>query len=259
MSEAQRLLALVLVSCNQCGILVTPNTLQTELSMRFGLILAAMLLVSGPAASEGVPHADIYVVDLGEKVDGLSLNAYVNEWWQWAFSMRQSESPVSDLTGEYCGVNQRGPVWFLAGGYGTSKINRTCPVPEGRHIFFPVINLIEYTEPGSEKSCDSVRAHVAENNARYVYVKVRLDGSEVTNAERFRLASSECFDPLLRVPEAFNPPSFAPAATDGYWMMVRPLPVGHHTLEFRAFYTNPDEELGDMVQNITYDLMILAQ
>lgn len=226
--------------------------------MRLAIIIAGALLVSDMAVSEEIALADSYVVELGEAVDGRSLNAFVNEWWQWAFSMRQSESPVSDLTGEHCGVNQAGAVWFLAGGYGTSKINRSCTVPEGQHIFFPVINVLEYTPPGSEGSCDVVRTRAAENNGQYVYVKVRLDGSEVTDAERFRLASSDCFDPLMRVPKAIDPPSFAPAATDGYWIMLRPLPTGRHTLEFRAFYTNSGAGLGDMVQNITYDLTILG-
>lgn len=40
--------------------------------------------------------------------------------------------------------------------------------------------------------------------------------------------------------------------------MLQPLPPGPHLLEFRAFYTNPDEALGDMVQNIAYNLTILS-
>ncbi len=53
------------------------------------------------------------------KVEGISQPELTNRWWQWAGSFEYADSPVSDATGERCGAGQEGPVWFLAGTYGS--------------------------------------------------------------------------------------------------------------------------------------------
>ena len=37
------------------------------------------------------------------------------QWWDWILGIPASNSPVLDETGEDCAVDQRGPVWYLAG------------------------------------------------------------------------------------------------------------------------------------------------
>src|SRR5437588_12909771 len=70
---------------------------------------------------------------------GLSYPQWSAKWWQWEWSTPFAINPVFDTTGIDCGVNQSGPVWFLAG---TSGFNatRNCIVPAGKMIFFPIIN-----------------------------------------------------------------------------------------------------------------------
>jgi hypothetical protein len=66
------------------------------------------------------------------------------EWWQWAYSIPLSQSPpFNDNTGEKCMYGQRGAIWFLAG----VAESRTCSVPEGVSIFFPVINSSNFNSP----------------------------------------------------------------------------------------------------------------
>ena len=59
-------------------------------------------------------------------------------WWQWLLAIPTAESPTVDSTGENCGVNQEGPVWFLAGTTGGSAV-RNCIIPAGKAILFPII------------------------------------------------------------------------------------------------------------------------
>ena len=62
------------------------------------------------------------------------------EWWQWGFE--SGEDVIGDPTGEFCDVNQpKGNIWFLAGNRGGTT-ERTCTIPEGKHLFFPVLNTI---------------------------------------------------------------------------------------------------------------------
>ncbi len=76
------------------------------------------------------------------------------EWMQWALSLPNDVNPIvdttGDLTGDLCPVGQRGPVWFLAGTFfgSTAPVKRTCMVPEGTTLLFPVINGFAFNTPG---------------------------------------------------------------------------------------------------------------
>lgn len=219
------------------------------------VVLALALAL--PAAAETALEALVVAPD--ERVAGQPLSDQVNQWWQWAFSMPDSESSIVDTDGTFCGTGQSGAVWYLAGGYGSAKIERSCAIPAGRHLFFPIINLVQMEYPATEADCAGIRDQASRNNDTFVYLKVFLDGAALERPERFRIASESCFDPYARTPVIAGAPQNALAATDGYWIMLRPLPPGPHRLEFRAFYTNPDEAYGDMVQNIAYDLTVQAE
>lgn len=218
---------------------------------------AALAFTSALPAWAETRGFDALVVAPDQTVDGLPLATYANLWWQWAFSMAEAESPVLDEVGTFCSVNQAGPVWFLAGGYGSSRIDRVCEVPAGRHLFFPIINVIQVLYPATDADCPALQAEAATNNDRFVYLKVFLDGAALDQPDRYRIASATCFEPFARTPAYAAAPKDALAATDGFWIMLHPLPPGAHRLDFRAFYTNPDEALGEMVQNISYDLTVL--
>jgi hypothetical protein len=218
---------------------------------------AVTLALALPAQAEPL-DIDALVVLPDEMVQGQTLPTYANLWWQWAFSMSNSESAIVDTDGAFCANGQSGLVWFLAGSYGSSKIERSCSIPADRHLFYPIINVVQNLFPASVADCVAIKAEAARNNDRFVYLKVLLDGTELSQPELYRIASAACFDPFARVPADVGAPRDALAATDGYWVMLRPLPPGPHRLEFRAFYTNPDEEFGDMVQNIAYDLIVEA-
>lgn len=220
------------------------------------LLLLLVLPTMAPAETSATLPSP--VVELSEPVDGKSLAEYANQWWQWAAAMPPPQSAVRYETGAFCAEGQSGPVWFLAGGYGTSRIDRNCTIPANRHLFFPVINIMQMYSPAYGSDCAQAMAMVARENDTFVYLKVIFDGLPIDHPEHYRIASQTCFDPYERVADDPQSPKGILAATDGYWIMLRPLSPGRHRLEFRAFYSNPDEALGDMVQNITYDLDVLA-
>ncbi len=80
---------------------------------------------------------------------GAATPELTTQWWQWAMATPSESNPVRDLTGIHCGVGQSGDVWFLAGGFGPSKIRRSCEVPRSKQIFFPLINMANW--PMSEQ------------------------------------------------------------------------------------------------------------
>ena len=45
-------------------------------------------------------------------------------------------------------------------------------------------------------------------------------------------------------------------AADGYWLLIKPLPTGRHTLTIGANYATDDNGYGRMVQNFEYVLHV---
>jgi hypothetical protein len=227
------------------------NTVREDIYMRIRLYLLHFLSLFVCLAHAGNDE----LIDTTEKINGLTQSDYANVWWQWAISMSSEESPVRDQTGAKCAVGQRGPVWFLAGGYGSSHIQRHCHVPAGKYIYFPVINMLYY--PGNEQSrlsCEEAMQSAAVNNDSLQSFRVSIDGHEYVNPALFRRASSKCFDLIARKHDKYTHTMVYPSATDGYWVMLKPLPPGQHHLSFGARYYRPGSSEGMMIQDIEYML-----
>src|SRR5437762_1456121 len=106
------------------------------------LVLAATF-VSPAFAQTGTGIA----VPPGERVADTSQADWSKAWWQWAGSFDRADSPVADRTGTSCHLKQSGPVWFLAGTYGTRRTIRTCTIPRDKYLFFPLINYVVMPGP----------------------------------------------------------------------------------------------------------------
>ncbi|WP_139203171.1 hypothetical protein [Amphritea atlantica] len=196
------------------------------------------------------------IVNPGESVSGKHLDEYANMWWQWTYTMPKEISPVRDTTGKYCHVGQQGEVWFLAGGYGTSKIKRRCEIPQGKYIFFPVINMAYWPRTEGSMSCDSAKRSAALNNDELLSIQVELDSMKALNPTSMRVASQDCFNLLGLVPKRYSPPNLYPAATDGYWVMLKPLAKGAHILKFNAMYNREKGAYSKMAQDIEYKIFV---
>lgn len=193
---------------------------------------------------------------MDEKVSEKYLHEYANMWWQWTNTMGKKESPVIDRAGDKCGVNQSGNVWFLAGGYGSSKISRKCVIPEGKHIFFPIINMAYWPRQGRTITCERVKKGAALNNDNLLLINAELDGNQIPEVSKYRIKSDKCFDLLGLIPKKLNAPKIFPSATDGYWLMLKPLTKGKHTLKFSAQYNRVNGTFGQMAQDIEYELEV---
>jgi hypothetical protein len=217
-------------------------------------IVAAIVLVCVDAASA----AGNYVVAPHSSVAGKTLGEHGSAWWQWALSIPLDESPVKDTTGVKCAVGQGGNVWFLAGTYESTPIRRRCTIPHGKYIFFPVINMVYWPSGERAVSCDAVKQSAALNNDNLALIEIEVDGTRVPTPRDHREASAVCFDVFARIPKDVTRPPGYPAASDGYWIMLKPLPTGKHRIHFRAAYDRPDGAAGDLRQDVSYEITVTA-
>jgi hypothetical protein len=177
-----------------------------------------------------------------------SLSELTAQWWQWALSIPTGQNPQLDPTGQYCMVGQRGPIWFLAGVQGGGPATRTCSVPEGAALFFPVINDVSINSPnvcGSGPENESVK-DLRQMSKSFIdgvppsSVKVQVDG----NKTPFRRVQSQVFEVALPDDNVFDafcggPGSvpatiYSPSVDDGYYVTLGPLKPGEHTIHFQA-------------------------
>lgn len=190
------------------------------------------------------------------------------EWWQWALSIPPSANPLADATGEKCMVGQHGSVWFLAGIFNSGEPTvRSCSVPKGKALFFPIVNSVNVDTPNI---CGQGSAHVSVDDLRTgaaafidgaTKLSAEVDGKPIRNLRRVKskvfavaLPEDNLFDAPCIAAKLGNVPAgvFAPAVDDGYYVRLKPLKAGRHTVHFHA--ENPSQSF---VLDVTYNLTVV--
>ena len=201
---------------------------------------ALLTVMHAPLAAELVLATDA-------KVQGKSQTEWSRLWWQWALSFERDESPVADRTGDRCHLKQdHGSVWFLAGTYGTRRTVRTCTVPRDKYLFFPLINYVVMPPAERNVSCEAATASARQMTDGPQALVLDIDGRRVEKLETHRLATVDCFNVLAQRQAA---PSAYPSASNGYYVMLKPLSPGRHELNFGGI-------LPEMAQAVTYTLIV---
>lgn len=226
------------------------------------LFLATASAVAVAVAAPPVERPTVSpVLPLTAQVEGKGYAQWSAAWWQWAMSM--PVEPYVDPDGRFCDLGQEGPVWFLAGTDGSFDAQRECRIPPGKYLFLPIINMIHQTPLGVKKegkvaSCKELQASAAVNNDHLVSAVVLIDGVLVKNVVSYRVRSEGCFPMYPKLPE--DDRYITPvAASDGYWLMIEPLPIGRHTITVGANYGAPGGGYHHMVQNFEYVLQVGMQ
>lgn len=179
--------------------------------------------------------SNLIYYSIKEKPYGYSYGEWTVKWWQWAVSSPIHMNPVVDNTGKYGGVNQTGPVWFLAGTLGENKMPiRKSVIPFGKAILFPVINyeINQFEDPKLRTELAMVK-HVVDDINDIVNKEAIVDGK---NIPTYRMQSSPkvfnldvCEDNWLGISSGL-----IKAAADGYWVFLKPLDIGKHEIYFHG-------------------------
>ena len=126
------------------------------------------------------------------------------EWWQWALQAPATDTPLFD-DGSKCRVGQEGPVWFLAGTLGNGDPNapteRDCDVPNGKAIFFPVINAAYFgflDDPEDQRTAEFARSATNFCDSSTIQnLSVTIDGVPVNNPTQYYTSSDE--SPIFQI------------------------------------------------------------
>jgi len=198
---------------------------------------------------------------------GQSYGAWGAEWWKWVYSFPAAKNPIQDTTGEFGSLNQSGPVWFLAGTFGETA-KRTLTIPGGKGIFFPIFNTFyDYPcpepppfQPAQGQSLEDFLAALAAAYIDYATaLAVQVDGVELQHPFNYRAAShlvTFTADPSWVTLDPCVTGTPQSGVSDGYWVMLAPLPKGEHTIHISAAAAVPGYPFN---LDVTYHLTVLPE
>jgi hypothetical protein len=225
------------------------------------LASASWIHAIGPAAADGVPR----IAPIFSKPGGQTYGRWAAGWWQWALGVPAATNPLLDNTGEHCAERQVDGTWFLAGSL-TGPVVRACDIPEGKALFFPLINNFygaALNDSPEIRTETYIREQASCKKEFPVELSAEIDGRELRGLDRFFTGASGSQSPLFNVQlppgnifgvdETIVPELvLSPSAEQGYYLFVRPLSPGEHTVHWHA-----EGCAEGLVQDITYDLTIV--
>jgi hypothetical protein len=104
--------------------------------------IAVVVIITAATTALWSAAADPRIAPPDSMVLGKSYAEWSVTWWQWVFSLPVT-TPAHPLlaTGAVdCSYAQQGQVWFLAGTVEEGNAVRSCTIPTGTRLFFPVFN-----------------------------------------------------------------------------------------------------------------------
>jgi hypothetical protein len=236
------------------------------------LIVAAAVLALALPALAGKGNADNPgIIPPKAKSHGKTYGEWSVAWWQWLYSIPLAQNPANDTTGEFAGVGQEGPVWFLAGSFSGGEFTRNIIVPPGKSLFFPLINysawypedlawIPDWLVAGGVDISGMTDEEIIVAGAQYfidnsTITKVTIDGKRVKHLEAYRAAAPGLFpvsDELLL--DFGLSPGVHMVSSDGYWLMLAPLSRGDHVIEVEVGAFEGEE--GAFNLKITYNISV---
>lgn len=233
--------------------------------------------VTGAGGPTPRPSAAVASADRGSSVNsilfpqtahpyGASLTTWAERESQWVYGHPLANNPLLDQTGADCDENQYdNHVWFLPRIAGPRVFSgtRTCTIPRHRAIF---LEIGAYVNPWP---CPDPSFKPAPGQSLYEFLRddamafmngvnrleVSIDGREIPDVLSYRFTSEQLFtltgDPTFSALDACVMGSPQPAVVDGFFMMIKPLSPGEHTI--RVFGT----DVRGADKTYTYHLTVL--
>jgi len=188
---------------------------------------------------------------------GLNYGQWTTKWWAWLMSLPSNINPASDNSGVNCAQSQNGPVWFLAGST-TGKAERNCNIPSGKAILFPIIDSeCSYAEYPKLKTESDLRKCAISQQGQTTHVQTTVDGVNLQTSQMPRV-QSPLFDFTFPKDNIFGAAAgHSQSVADGYYVFLKPLPVGKHEITFKAVsveFTTTGTQ--NAAQNIVYHVTV---
>jgi hypothetical protein len=182
-----------------------------------------------------------------------SYKGHVEKYWKKILGTPNDQNPATDLDGTRHDVTTN-PVYLACSMIGT--VTRNLPDISGDKSFFIPVNPVEVCEreldPGENEN--DLKKHAREDEDTATNVALTIDGKDYNlKDDRYRIRHGPFEVVIPPNPlEGLEPPGACKAAADGYYVMIKPLAPGPHTIRFVAGVKEPHKESEPWEQDVTY-------
>jgi len=217
-------------------------------------------LIDGVPFKVYAPHSTVL---------GQSIAEWTADWWTWGFQaparlVEQPDgtasiegNPLTDTTGEFAGVDNDGPVFFVAGTFG-GDVERSFKVPEGKPLLIPLVNYI-VNQYEDEQNGDLARqkavidSTLAPIKGTITDLFAEIDGFPIRNlglhyeeTDFFAMgpARAGTLNEVLGAPLGDD---LYPSKSIGNWLIVDHLSPGAHTLHFGGTIAGTEVNVTDHI------------
>jgi hypothetical protein len=188
------------------------------------LVITALGVSAAVAADHGRPGG---AYPAQSSPFGQSYTQWAEDWLQWALGTPTPQNPF--VNPDDCGPGASPRAWFLAGSF-DGAVSATCTAPPGRgFLISPAGNFCSGATNGVTTTKELTEC-AFQGFTDITDVSVTVDDRPVRNIDSFFLVSPR-FDFQIPDDNIFGVPAqTTPAVVLGHFVMIRPLPVGEHTI-----------------------------
>ena len=250
-----------------------PARMRLPVGLRMGLAgvcwaagtLVMLTACADPETSEPAP--EVAILDPSGVHYGKDYAGWAGSWTEWWYETPISDcdqQPSIDPTGEFCGLGNDHPdVFFLAGNFGGTRISDSCVVPEGKALFFPIINKFADNGGVPVPLSDEENRMLAEDYADdFIVSELAVEVAGVAAdglAELLVVAApySGTVPPEPNLYTCLGAPDVTgtyPGYVTGYWVMLPPLEPGTHRIRFAGKSQEGD---GVFELDVTFDPLVV--
>ena len=202
------------------------------------LLMTSLLVATGQAGASSPPGSDSNRLVSSPAPELTAL------WWQTYLGIPNANSL------DRCDLGTK-RVLFLAGSV-AGPASRTCSVARGRSLLVPLINVECSTVEGNGETFRELRRCADGYASQFTQLFLTIDRVPIDNLARFRVQTglfrfSSVNGNVFGVTPAYRTKSVA----DGYWVQLRPLSPGRHTVTFGGTFP-----AGNFSTEATYTLTV---
>jgi hypothetical protein len=167
---------------------------------------------------------------------------WTGKYWNWWFSVSPEQVFNKEkILSTDCLANTKGPVVFLMDPtFAYDTIVKNCKISSSQGILFTFLTSECDTElKGMENASYTNLANCAkEDNAASVFEKQGFIDGEKIKDENIEEVLSEKFKLTIKENSIYHPDALTgiwDAVAHGYYVFVKPLTVGNHTIHYKTF------------------------
>jgi hypothetical protein len=242
------------------------------------LILFLSLAVAGQNFVQAI-GSDPYTFSENSAPYGIPYKDWTAKWAAWLDSLPRSQnwnfqnSPGIKYKAEDCSYSQdpSSPVFFLpwVGIERGTTAAQTCIVPHNKAVLISVdAGTSDYSDPKVEPKTPASLIKLLTDGNRYPNpFDATLDGKplHLINDEAHKV-QSDLFNLTLPKDNVWGEPEGPDKAiTQGWWIMLKPLPPGPHTVHYTTGYRDSRSDpsippgqgnIAPYIQDVTYHLIV---